>query len=272
MKVHTIALIEIKKNFKSVLKVSFFMGAFILMITAIFDPDSFSELEGYMDTMPPAILEMMGGAMDLGTFGGFFTIEFLSMIWIWLGIYFILQAGQDIPSTIENKTIDLTLSKPLKRWEFVIGRYMRFLFSIFFVIFFMLMVTFLMISIAPNLQDQVINLAEFFWGLTWAFLFIVSLTTTAFFFSVFLNRKKATGIAFGILVLFFVIGTFYSFFDDRIQDIKYLSLFFYYDPSRIIVSHNFDETVIRDFLILFGYSVILLFASIIVFNKRDIPV
>ncbi len=271
MKVQTIALIEIKKSFKAVIILSFLMGAFILMITAIFNPDSFGDLEGYMASMPPAIMEMMGSALDLTTFGGFFTIEFLSMIWIWLGIYFILQAGQDIPSTIENKTIDLTLSKPLKRWEFVLGRYMRFLFSIFFVIFFMLMVTFLMIAFAPNLQDQDINLVEFFWGLTWAFLFIVSLATTAFFFSVFLPRKKASGIAFGILILFFVIGTFYSFFDEGIQDIKYLSLFFYYDPSRIIVSHSY-ENVIRDFLVLIGYSVVLIYVSIILFNRRDIPV
>ena len=271
MKVHTIALIEIKKSIKGVLIISLFMAFFVIMITAIFDPDLFLGMEEMLEAYPEFILEMVGSALDLGTYGGFFTIEFLLMIWIWLGIYFILQAGQDIPSTIENKTIDLTLSKPLKRWEFVLGRYMRFLFSIFLVILFIGILTFLMIEFAPNLQDQEIILSEFFWGLTWAFVFLVSLTTTAFFFSIFLTRKKASGIAFGILVIFFIIGTFYSFFDEGIQDIKYLSLFFYYDPARIIVSHDYTN-VIRDFLILIGYSVVLIIASIILFNKRDIPV
>ena len=271
MKVHTIATIEIKKSFKGVLKVSAFMALFVIMIVSIFDPDLFAGMEEVFANYPDFIMEMVGGALDLGTFGGFYTLEFLSMIWIWLGIYFILQAGQDIPSTIENKTIDLTLSKPLKRWEFVLGRYMRFVFSIFFVMLFIGIITFLFIAFAPNLQDQDINLVDFFWALTWALAFLLSLTTTAFFFSAFLTRKQATGIAFGILVLFFVIGTFYSFFDEGIQDIKYLSLFFYYDPSRILISHTY-ENVVRDFLILIVYSLILIIASIFQFNRRDIPV
>jgi ABC-2 type transport system permease protein len=271
MKLHTIALIEIKKSIKGVLKVSLFMALFVILISSIFDPELFAGMEEMLEAYPEFILEMIGGALDLSTYGGFYTMEFLSMIWIWLGIYFILQAGQDIPSTIEDQTIDLILSKPLKRWEFVLGRYMRFLFSIFLVMLFIGILTFLMIAFAPNLQDQEINFAEFFWGLTWAFVFLVSLASTAFFFSVFLTRKQATGIAFGILVLFFVIGTFYSFFDEGIQDIKYLSVFFYYDPSRIIISHDYTN-VVRDFLILIGYSVVLINASILLFNKRDIPV
>jgi len=271
MKVHTIAVIEIKKSIKGVLKVSLFMAFFVILITSIFDPELFAGLEEMLVAYPDFILEMIGSALDLGTYGGFYTMEFLSMIWIWLGIYLILQAGQDIPSTIENKTIDLILSKPLKRWEFVLGRYMRFLFSIFLLILIIGVLTFLMIGFAPNLQDQEIIYSDFFWGLMWAFVFLVSLTTTAFFFSTFLTRKKASGIAFGILVLFFIIGTFYTFFDEGIQDIKYLSVFFYYDPARIIISHDYTN-VVRDFLILIGYSVVLVNASIILFNKRDIPV
>jgi hypothetical protein len=86
-----------------------------------------------------------------------------------------------------------------------------------------------------------------------------------------MTRKQATGAAFSIMVVFFIIGTFHSFFDEGIQDIKYLSLFFYYDPTRLIVSLD-STNVVRDVLILSGYSVVLLLASIAVFNKRDIPV
>ncbi len=272
MKIFTVAWIEIKKSFGAVLKLSTFMALFVLMITSIFDPDLFVGMEEMLANYPEAIMKMIGSALDLGTFAGFYTIEFLSMIWIWLGIYFILKAGQDIPSTIDDKTIDLILSKPMKRWEFVLGRYLRFVFSILFVMLFIGLLTWLMIEIAPNLQDQEIILSDFFWALTWAFLFLVSLATTAFFFSVFLNRKNATGIAFSVMVVFFIIGTFYEFFDEGIQDIKYFSLFFYYDPASILVSHALFEEFIVDFLVLTGYSLILLIASIILFNKRDIPV
>ena len=74
-----------------------------------------------------------------------------------------------------------------------------------------------------------------------------------------------------MMVLFFIVGTFYSYFEEDIQEIKRISLFFYYDPARILVSHSY-ENVLRDFLVLFGYSVVMVIASIVIFNKRDIPV
>ncbi|GAG92641.1 unnamed protein product, partial [marine sediment metagenome] len=112
MKLFTIAKIEIKKSFKATLILSLFMSLFVIMIIAIFDPELFAGFEEIMDAYPDIIKNMVGSAFDLGTIGGFYTVEFLSMIWLWLGIYFILKAGQDIPTTIENKTIDLVLSKP----------------------------------------------------------------------------------------------------------------------------------------------------------------
>lgn len=271
MKLFTIAKIEIKKSFKATFILSLIMGLFVIMIIAIFDPEIFAGFEEIIDAYPDIIKNMVGSAFDLGTIGGFYTVEFLSMIWLWLGIYFILKAGQDIPTTIENKTIDLVLSKPLKRREFILGRYMRFIFSILFVLLFIGIVTFIMFEISPNLQDQEIDYSELFWALTWAFLFVVSLTTTAFFFSVFLNRKRATSLAFGMMVLFFIVGYFYGYFEEDIQEIKRISLFFYYDPARILVSHSY-ENVLRDFLILSGYSVVMVITSIAIFNKRDIPV
>ncbi|WP_371802473.1 ABC transporter permease subunit [Candidatus Lokiarchaeum ossiferum] len=271
MSLLTITKIEIKKSLKATLLLSIIMGLFVLMIAVIFDPDLFAEVEDIFSNYPEAILDMVGGVLDMSTFAGFYTVEFLAMIWMWLGIYFVLKAGQDIPSTIENKTIDLILSKPVKRWEFILGRYLRFLFTILTVIISMGLITVLLILILPNLKDQEINAAEFITALTWAFLLILSLTTTAFFFSTFLNRKNATGAAFGIFVVFFVIGTFYTSFQENIQDIKFLSIFFYYEPARIMVSHSY-ENVLRDMLILFGYTLVLTISSIMIFDRRDIPV
>ncbi|UYP46979.1 hypothetical protein NEF87_003264 [Candidatus Lokiarchaeum ossiferum] len=271
MSLLTITKIEIKKSLKSTLLLSIIMGLFVLMIAVIFDPDLFVDFEDLVANYPEAILDMVGGVLDMTTFAGFYTVEFLAMIWMWLGIYFVLKAGQDIPSTIENKTIDLILSKPVKRWEFILGRYLRFLFTILTVIISMGLITALLILILPNLKDQEINTAEFITALTWAFLLILSLTTTAFFFSTFLNRKNATGAAFGIFVVFFVIGTFYTSFQENIQDIKFLSIFFYYEPARIMVSHSY-ENVLRDMLILFGYTLVLTISSIMIFDRRDIPV
>jgi len=76
MKLFTIAKIEIKKSFKATFILSLFMGLFVIMIMAIFDPELFAGFEEIMDVYPDAIKAMVGSALDLGTIGGLYTAEF----------------------------------------------------------------------------------------------------------------------------------------------------------------------------------------------------
>lgn len=271
MRFLSILKLELKKNFKSILKTVVFLALFMLMYMSMFDPELFAGMEDIMDSFPAAMLDLVGGTFELSTLAGFLTMEFLSMIWIWVGIYIILKAAQDIPTEIDNKTIDLILSKPIKRWEYSLGKHLRFIITIFIIFFAMLLVVAAMVPVLPNLADEVMIWKDYITTFFWAFLFILSLECTAFFFSTFMPRKKASGAAFAMLVLLFIIGIFYGYFDESIQNIKYISLFYYYDPGRIMIEHNYIDLWV-DFTVLIVYSLVLSVASVLIFNKRDIPV
>jgi ABC-2 type transport system permease protein len=280
MNILKILTIELKKSIKSILKVSLVLSLFMLLVLLIYDPDLFAGIEDMLVNYPEEILALIGGTISLGTLSGFITVEFLSMIWIWVGIYIILKAAQDIPTAIDNKSIDLILSKPIKRWEYALGKHLCFIISLLIIFLALILMIVIMKLILPNLQDENIIWKEYFVAFFWSFLFCTALECTAFLFSTFMPRKQASGISFIVLIIFFILGLYYTFFDESIQDLKYLSIFHYYDPSRIMVNHEpikfmIDDKftgVLRDFIILTGYSIVLSISSLIIFNNRDIPV
>ena len=267
----SIMKIELKKDINSILKISSVLSLFVLLILFIFDPDLFAGMEDYFAGFPPEILVMIGGTISLETLSGFITMEFLSMIWIWVGFFIILKASQDIPAAIENKGIDLILSKPIKRWEYALGKHLRFIISLMIIFISMILMIALMAPILPNLADETIIWGDFIASFFWAFLLCISLECTAFLLSTFLPRKKASGMAFTLMIIFYIIGLFYGFFDESIQGMKYLSIFYYYNPGQIMIEQSYVN-VVRDFAILIGYSFVLTATSIIIFNKRDIPI
>ena len=263
--------IELKKNIKSILIISLVLSLFMLMILFMFDPELFGDMEDFMENYPQAILDMMGGAMSLSTLAGFINMEFLAMIWIWVGIYIILKAAQDIPTAIDNKSIDLILSKPIKRWEYALGKHLRFIISLLIIFCSMFLMIVIMVPILPNLENETVVWGEYIAAFFWSFLFCTALECTAFLFSTFMPRKKASGISFGLLIIFFILGMYYGYFNESIQGMKYFSIFYYYDPSQIMVNHSYTD-VWGNMVVLIGYSVVLTISSLIIFNRRDIPV
>ncbi len=243
----------------------------MIMIISVFDPELFGGFEEIVDQYPQAIVDMVGGNLAMGTLSGFITMEFLSLIWMWVGIYIILKVSQDIPTAIDNKSIDLILSKPIKRWQFALAKHLRYVIQMLITFVLMISAIALFSIFLPNLKDIPIQWDEYIVAFTWAFVFCVSLETTAFLFSAFMPRKKASGVSFTIFAFLFVLGTFYEYFDESLHDMRYFSLFHYYDPATIMVDHSFNN-IGQDFAFLIGYSVIVTIISLVIFEKRDIPV
>ena len=272
MSILHILKIELKTNMKSILKMSIALSLFMLLMLLMFDPELFGGMEEMLDAYPEEILAMIGGTISLGTLTGFITMEFLSIIWMWVGIYIILKAAQDIPTAIDNKSIDLILSKPIKRWEYAMGKHLRLIFSLLIIFVSMLLMVAIMVLILPNLKDEPMIWKEWIATFFWAFLFCTALESTAFLVSTWLPRKKASGTAFLIFLIFFIFGLYYGYFDESLHWVRYLSIFNYYDPGSIMVEHTKFIDVGWDVAILIGYSMITTWGSIIIFNRRDIPV
>ncbi|MHA1915321.1 MAG: hypothetical protein ACW986_05795 [Promethearchaeota archaeon] len=60
--------------------------------------------------------------------------------------------------------------------------------------------------------------------------------------------------------------------DEAIQNIKYISVFYYFNPVDYLVNEDFPLTLItRDFYILGVINVALIVGSLFIFDSKDIP-
>jgi len=78
--------------------------------------------------------------------------------------------------------------------------------------------------------------------------------------------------ALGVIVLFimFFLGEFYVYMDESIQGIKYISIFYYFNPVEYMVNADF-AIFTRDIIVLGSINIALIIGSLLIFNKKDIP-
>ena len=271
MKVLQIVWKELKKDYKSLLIFTGIMSLFFMWFVTFFDPELFAGLEEVFESYPEAIRQMIGEFYNLAEFGGFLNVYLFSMSWFYFGIYFILKSAQNIPKEIEDKTIDLVLSKPIPRTEFTLGKYLTHIIEILLIYYGVMMSVLLGILIFPSVTINGIFLNEIIFAFLYNFIFMVTLISTGFFFSTFLSSKKALALGLGVVIFFYAVGQFWKSFPEVAQEIKRISIFFYSDMSNLLVNHVWDNVGLH-ILVLLGYSVVLTTSSVIIFNKRDIPV
>ena len=271
MKILQIVWKELKANRKGILIYTILMALFYMWFVSIFDPVFFADFESLLDSYPEAIRQMIGEFFSLTTIGGLMNIYLFSMSLFFFGIYFVLKASQDIPREISNKTIDLMLSKPLKRWEFSLGKYLYHIIGAVIVLVGVMGGVILGIFIMPNIVPHEVPWAEFLTAFLVMILLNLAIVTTGFFFSTFMDTKKSLALSFGVIIFFYAVGVFWQSFGENMEGIKYISIFYYSEMSDLLVNGNWANVPIK-ILVLVGYSIVLTAISVILFNRRDIPV
>lgn len=262
---------EIRYNIKGILILALCFGLFFLAFMAIYDPTLFEDMEALLASYPEAIKQMVGKYIALTTFGGFLNVYLFSMSWFYFGFYFIIKAAQDIPKEIEYKTIDIILSKPIKRWKFVVGKYIRHVITAFIIIAISSLGVLIGVFAFPTIVPSEVYFNEIFAVFLWLFVFLVALISTSLLFSTFLRPRRALTLSFAVTIFFYIVGIFWDAFPEAIHGMRFLSIFYYFETSNLLVNHVWDN-VFLNILILTGYSAGMVGLSVLIFNKRDIPV
>ncbi|UYP44586.1 hypothetical protein NEF87_000871 [Candidatus Lokiarchaeum ossiferum] len=269
MEILSVLKFEIHRNIKSILIFAGVIGGFILLMSSIFEPAFFAEYNDIMSTISPEVLELIGGIVDMSTFEGFFNLYIFEFAWMWYGLYIILIVAQDIPEELEKKTIDLVLSKPVKRWEFVVGKQLRHLMTILTVLVFSVVFTLFAILINPNIIVAEVDIGGFIVCFVWLGVLLFAIESTVVLISTIFDRKKSTAVGFAIVMGLWFLSAYSG--SIPVDNIEYLSFFTYFDSRSVLIDQDFTGTL-GNILILFGYSLILSLLANIYFTKRDIPV
>jgi len=198
----------------------------------------------------------------------------MSMIEIF-GILWVLFVGSQLLfKEVEGKTIFLILSKPIKRYEFILGKFLGFSGAIFLIIIFQAFLYLLMLYFK---DIEITKLIIF--SILFTFLKLELLLALVFFFSSFMSNM----ITILVSILFYISGHSFSLLLDLvhrtkneiiIKSVEGLQLIF--PPFEALNTKNFiwwiSEFSTKYYLFNTGYSVtyliIILYFTIIIFDKK----
>ena len=247
------------------------IGLLSFFIVVIIEDMDLQAMEDILSIYPEDLMAFMG---DLGVMAnpyGFWALEILSFIWLYVGIYLIFIASSLLSRDVENKTIDLSLSKPISRYNFL-GSKITFLYVFnMTVIGIFFLITLGSMAVSPTFRTEGIFLDRLFATYFSVVLFLGALAMVAKFSStIFLSTKKSLTVGVMFLFIMFFLGSFYVYMDEAIQDIKYVSIFYYYNPVDYLVKAD-SALFTRDIIVLGVINGVLITGSLIVFNKKDIP-
>jgi len=198
----------------------------------------------------------------------------MSMIEIFWIIWVLFVWSQLLFKEIEWKTIFLILSKPIKRYEFIIGKFLGFSFNIFLIMLFQSILFFLVLLFKDIEITKIIIFSVFF-----TFLKLEILLALVFFFSSFMSNI----ITILVSILFYLSGHSFWLLLDLVnrmenQTLVYLTklLQTIFPPYEALNIKNYigwiAEFSNKFFLFNTFYSgiylVIILYFTILIFNKK----
>ncbi|MHA2131892.1 MAG: ABC transporter permease, partial [Promethearchaeota archaeon] len=222
------------------------LSFFIVVMISDLDLESFQDI---FSAFPEGFLDFFGDLEVIANPYGFWSLELLSFIWLYAGIYYIFMASSLLSHDIENKTIDLSLSKPISRYNYL-GSKIAFLYIFIMAtigIFFL--ITLGSVSTSSMFRAEGIFLERFLATYFSVVFFLAALSIIAKFIStIFLSTKKSMALGVMILFIMFFLGEFYVYMPEAIQDVKYISIFFYFNPVEYMV--NADAAIFgRDIVV-----------------------
>ncbi len=230
-----------------------------------------AELDAIMAAFPEGFLDFFGDVQYFSTPYGFVCLEFFLMMWLYAGIYLMWVGSGLIAQEVEDKTIELALTKPIQRNTFLGTKLVSFISFIFG----MMGLTFLIFMVGALTSPMIIE-SGLYLNRLWATYLNTSLflctfaVITVFISTLTLKTKKA--MMYGIIMLFilYFLNGIYPYF-EQIDFIKYFTLFNYFNPVKYMVLGDY-VLYYRDLIVLLIINTVFIIGSYIVFNKKDIPI
>lgn len=227
--------------------------------------DQSASMDQMLKTMPESLLKAFNfDIKSFSTIEGFLSTEQFSLMWpIFLILMLVGFAGASLAGEIENGTIELLLSQPISRLKLFLGRYFAgFLMLILFIIF-------SIYAAIPLIEAYNISFkTESFTTMAiLGFMFGLSIFSLAMFFSSIFSDKGKVFFLSGLVIVVMYILNIVSGIKESLSDLKYFSIFYYFNPGQALIHQQIDHWAYGVFL---GSALVLTILGLIIFTRRDI--
>lgn len=213
----------------------------------------------------PAIQAMIGKTASIATFEGFLTLFCFSYMGLIIGGFIAFVAASFLAGEIEQKTIDLLLSLPLRRERLVLWRYAA-LVPIVVLLMLTLLAAIYLGATAAGLSTNMVWAA---YCLAYIGLFALAFGAIAMLISALLSDgRQAALLSIGVLFAMYFAETVGSTVASM-EVVTKLSLFHYVNSSDILVSHTLSAFNV---IVLIAVLVMFLALAVLAFRRKEINV
>ncbi len=253
-------------NSSAVLSVACFYGLLIILILApIYPVMTGANIEAILSS--GFMSAILGGHLNsFSNFSAFLGLEVFSSVYgLLFGGCVAWMAGAALPITIEDGTLDLALSRPIRRTRYYLENWLGILLGA--------VVISLVLALAVWIDTFIVNHAGIDWQWMWITLFV---QWTFLFFAAGLGMlcgslisasRAAGGTAVAIVVLGYLLNTFGGL-SDQFKWMLKISPFYYAPAIDPLVNHQLTWWYP---CLLVGAGLVFGIVGLVVFNRRDLP-
>lgn len=256
---------ELKVNVKALFIFLLILVVMLGTVSAVYPSIMTSnvDVDAMLKMFPKSMLEAFNmDVVSIGSVFGWLSTEGYMFITLLGGCYFAILGGTILLKEQSDHTIDFLYSKPVSKNKILTSKILCG--------FIYLIVYNVVVGLTTYIGLKVNDDFEF---TKWALLTLAPLILEGFFFllSLFLSlffKKTSKGISIGIGTVFIMyllnlLGTL----SDKIEFLKYLSIFNYMDSRQILVDSHIETFGL---VLTFVVSIIMITATYILYNKKEL--
>ncbi len=224
----------------------------------------------------PVYQALLGGATDMSTFQGFFTIELFTIVEFLMLFLAVFLPVRIISNEVEKNTLDIALSYPIPRWHFLAQKYLVYLSQMIFVPVAIVISAVISTEGLNAMNDEglivLITPATFnYEGLLLSafamFLLFFSLGALSLLAAALFLESGRSLTAAGILVIGMWIFNSIGGLVENLNFLRDLSFFHYLKTSVIL---DTGALAFNDFFIVAFTGVLALIGACYIFNRREL--
>lgn len=265
----TIILRTIKDRKVSLIIYCLAVIMFVWMYVAMYPTISrdAEDFQKAFDSYPQEIFEVFGiEELSFDTLEKFLAMEHYSIIFPLMLLFFLISiAGGSLAGEIDKGTIENILAKPISRLKLFFSRYLAGVISL---LVFTAASVFSAIPLAM-LHDVDYQGKGYLYVFALSLLFGWAIFSIAYMFSALFSEKSKVYMFTGGLFLLMYVINIASTLIEKLEDLQYLSFFYYYDYNKALMDAAIDWLPIVVFA---GTAIICTAIGAFYYHKRDIAV
>jgi ABC-2 type transport system permease protein len=225
------------------------------------------EFEKLFDGYPEGFLTAFGITdFEMDTLEKFLKLEQFGLMLGIMAIFLSLSvAGSAISGEIDKGTIELLLSKPISRVRIFFARYFA---GVAILAIFLSASIFSVFPLSKLHNVDLVSTAYLYLAII-SITFALTVFSMAMMFSAIFSERSRTSMTTGAILGVMYLINIAALLVDRVQALKYFSLFHYFDFGSALVGEYIDSV---SFGIFMGLSFLFFIAGAVWFNKRDVAI